>query len=52
MLSERPTADINEIVGAAEKKFRINFTNAKTNIASFCTTVVIIVICLLMEQKG
>ena len=52
MLSERPTADINEIVGAAEKKFRINFTNAKTNIASFCTTVVIIVTCLLMEQKG
>ena len=49
MLGEGSTDDINGSIEAAKKKFGINFSKAKTK---FCITIVIRVICLLMEKKS
>ena len=45
------TDDTNGSTGAAEKKFSINFSKERQNFALFCVTMVIIVICLLKENK-
>ena len=51
VLSERPTNDINYSIGIPEFNFSIKFTKANVKFCSILT-MVIIVLCLLMEKKS
>ena len=43
---------INESFDSQEKKFSINFSKASTKLGLSCITMLIIVICLLLEKKS
>ena len=50
MLAEGPTFGIDGVLSSPEKNFSVNFSKASTNV-SVCISMLIIVICLLMEKK-
>ena len=51
MLDKEFTDDINDSVGAAEKKFNSDFSKKGQNSTYGCIIMEIIVICLLIENK-